>query len=165
MQSSKDTRTKTELIQYLHECCFSPTPRTFLKEIKNRRFLTWPCLKNKHFLKHPPPSIATALGHLDQERENLQSTKQVKLESEIEEDNNFYPKKEAVKTHELCATIIPFNKKIKGFRDLTGTSPHKSTRGNFYVMIMYDYDSNAILSKPIKNRQAATIHDALLKIY
>ena len=30
---------------------------------------------------------------------------------------------------------------------------------------MYDYDSNAILSKPIKNRQAATIHDALLKIY
>ena len=28
---------------------------------------------------------------------------------------------------------------------------------------MYDYDSNIILSKPIKNRQAATIHYSLLK--
>ena len=32
-------------------------------------------------------------------------------------------------------------------------------------MIMYDYDSNAILSEPIKNRQAATIRDAFLNIH
>ena len=32
-------------------------------------------------------------------------------------------------------------------------------------MVFYDYDSNAILSKPIKNRQASTIRDAFLKIH
>ena len=32
-------------------------------------------------------------------------------------------------------------------------------------MVMYDYDSNEIRAKPIKNRQAATIHDAFLKIH
>ena len=28
-------KTNTEIIQYLRGCCFSPTPRTFLKEIRN----------------------------------------------------------------------------------------------------------------------------------
>ena len=56
-----------------------------------------------------------------------------------------------MKTYELCVTIISFNIKIKVFSDLTGAFPHKSSRGNLYVMVMYDYDSNAILSEPIKN--------------
>ena len=32
-------------------------------------------------------------------------------------------------------------------------------------MVLYDYDSNAILAKPIKNRQASTIRDTFLKIH
>ena len=32
-------------------------------------------------------------------------------------------------------------------------------------MVLYDYDSNAIMAKPIKNRQAATIFDAFLNIH
>ena len=84
---------------------------------------------------------------------------------EVEEDSDFYPEAETVKTHELCATIIPFNIKRKGFSDLTGALPHKSSRGKFYVMVMYDYDSNEILNEPIKNRQTATILDAFLKIH
>ena len=84
-------RKNTELIQYLHGFCFSPTPRTFLKAIKNGNFLTWPGLNNQQLLNPIPPSIATALGHLDQERKNLQSTKSIKLEIEVEEDSDFYP--------------------------------------------------------------------------
>ena len=70
-----------------------------------------------------------------------------------------------MKTHELCSKIIPFNTKIKGFSDITGAFPHKSSRGNLCVMVMYDYESNTILKKTIKNRQAATIRDAFLKIH
>ena len=65
-------RTKTELIQYLHGLCFIYTPRTFLKTIKNRKFLTWPVLDNQQRFKHILPSIATALGNMDQDRKNLQ---------------------------------------------------------------------------------------------
>ena len=70
-----------------------------------------------------------------------------------------------MKNHDLCTTIIPFNLKIKVFSDITGALPHKPSRRNFYVVVVYDYDSNSILAEPIKNRQAATIRDALLKIH
>ena len=55
-----------------------------------------------------------------------------------------------MKTHESCATIILLNTKRKGFSNLTGAFPLKSIIGNLYVMVMYDYDSNAIIAKPIK---------------
>ena len=77
-------KTKTELIQYLHECCLSPTPLTFLKDIRNGNFLAWPGLKNQQLLKHVPPIISTALVYMDQERNNLQYTKPVKSEVEVE---------------------------------------------------------------------------------
>ena len=58
-----------------------------------------------------------------------------------------------------------FQYKIKGFIDIIGAFPHKSSRINLYVMVMYEYDSNAILSEPIKNRQAAAIRDFSLKFH
>ena len=76
---------------------------------------------------------------------------------EIEQDRNFYPEAEIVIAHEICATIIPFNIKRKGFIDITGAFSYKSSRVNLYFMVMYDYDSNAILDEPIKNSQASTI--------
>ena len=36
----------------------------------------------------------------------------------------------------------------------------QSSRGSNYIFILYDYDSNSILSIPIKNRQAKSIADA-----
>ena len=68
-------------------------------------------------------------------------------------------------TNELCETIIHFNINRKCFSDLTGDFPHKSRRGNLYVMVMYDYDINTIMAKPIKNRQAETIRDAFLNTH
>ena len=76
-------KTKTELIQYLHEFCFRKTPRTSLKSINNGNFLIWPGLKNQQFLRYLPPSIATDLGHMDQEKK-LQSTSNIKSEVEVE---------------------------------------------------------------------------------
>ena len=59
---------------------------------------------------------------------------------------------ESVKTHEFCVTITLFNTNIKVFSDLTGASPQKSSRGNLYAKVVYDFDSNAILAEPITNR-------------
>ena len=123
------------------------------------------CINNQQLLKNLTPIIATSLGHMDQERKDLQSTKSVKSEVDFEEDRDFYPGAESVKTHELCATIIPFNINKKGFSNLAGAFPQKSNRGNLYVMVVYDYDSNIILAEPIKDRQAATILDVFLKTH
>ena len=81
-------KTKTEVIQYIHGCCFSPTSRTFLKAIKNGNFLTWPGLNNQKLFNRLPPGIAKSLRHLGQEIKNLQSAKSVKSEVEVEEDSD-----------------------------------------------------------------------------
>jgi hypothetical protein len=40
------------------------------------------------------------------------------------------------------------------YMDQTGRFPVVSSKGNKYIMVLYDYDSNAILEKPIKNSTA-----------
>ena len=70
-----------------------------------------------------------------------------------------------MKKNELCVAIVLFNIKRKGFSDLTKDFPHKSRRGNLYVMVIFDYDSNAILDKSIKKRHPVTIHNDFLNIY
>ena len=58
-----------------------------------------------------------------------------------------------------------FHTSAKAYTDLTGRFPFQSSRGNNYLFILYDYDGNAILAEPIKNRQAATIKNAWLKLH
>ena len=53
--------------------------------------------------------------------------------------------------------FIPSLLRNKEFMDLTGRFPHCSSRGNTYILIVYDHDSNAILGTALKNRQAATL--------
>ena len=48
--------------------------------------------------------------------------------------------------------------------DLTGKFPYKSARGYEYLLIGYNYDANAIVVEPIKNKQAKSIKEAWLKI-
>ena len=153
-------KTKTELIQYLHGCCFSTTPRTFLRAINNGNLLTWPGLNITDITRFLPAFIATALGHLDQERANLKSTKStvptIQLLPSINptmssEDEDFAPTISNTKTFDVCGTIIPFVETRTGYHELTGAFPHKSSRGNQYIFVLYDYDGNEILTRHIKN--------------
>jgi hypothetical protein len=54
--------------------------------------------------------------------------------------------------------------------DQTGRLPQPSSSGNNYLLVAYDYDSNAILMRPIKDRSAEAltmgiqdIHNTLAK--
>ena len=55
-----------------------------------------------------------------------------------------------MRTNDCCAMVVPFQETTKAYMDSTGRFPHKSTRGNEYVMVVYDYDSNAILVEALK---------------
>eukprot|EP00978_Attheya_sp_CCMP212_P035004 scaffold150080_cov24-Attheya_sp.AAC.1 len=50
------------------------------------------------------------------------------------------------------ATVEPI-----AFGDLTGQYPHMSSRGNKYILIIYDYDTNAIIAEPLKGRTKGDI--------
>ena len=67
--------TKSELANYLHACAFSPALPTFQKAISNNNFVTWPAITSVNFHKFVTNKAAMYMGHLDQVRTNLQSTK------------------------------------------------------------------------------------------
>ena len=60
-------RTKSDLIQYLHRCAFSPVVHTWTKAIDAGFFATWPGLTSELVRKHLPKLLATAKGHLQQD--------------------------------------------------------------------------------------------------
>jgi hypothetical protein len=66
--------TKSDLMNYLHKCCYSPTTSGWLKAIKNGFFTTWPGLSNNLVQKHVTKSAATIKGHQQQQFKNIRST-------------------------------------------------------------------------------------------
>jgi hypothetical protein len=61
------------------------------------------------------------------------------------------------KTHHGVKTQFVYAATIDAgqiYTDQTGRFPVVSRKGNKYIMILYDYDSNAILAQPIKDRTA-----------
>ena len=49
------------------------------------------------------------------------------------------------------------------YSDQTGRFPHTSSRGYQYLMVMYDYDSNAVVVEPLKIKQGREMAQAFDK--
>ena len=164
-------QTKAELAEYLYGCCGSPAISTFKKAIKNGNFITWPGIDTLSLDRDLLPSIASAKGHLDQKRKNLQSTRTVPTvpptTADDHEINDFFPVSDApnVESLEACASLVPFVATNTAYHDLTGRFPHRSSRGSEYLLIVYDHDSNSILQCPLKNKTAPEIKQGWMQIH
>ena len=53
--------------------------------------------------------------------------------------------------------VIPFNPKNTTYTDLTGRFSYKSTSGNEYIYVMYDWNSNKKMSSENFNKNMGTI--------
>lgn len=133
-----------KLIQYLHAIAGFPTKRTWIKAIKNNFFLTWPGLTTNRITKHLKPNKYTTLGHLQKIRQGIHSTSK--------------PKTPRSKVRTVGSFTVPFQNMIA--MDIPGRYPITLARGHKYVFILYDFDANYILCKPLKSR---TAKDLLLK--
>jgi hypothetical protein len=83
----------TVAIKFLHAACFSPTTATWTQAIDNGFFRSIPALTAKTVHRQLPKSMATAMGHMDQIRKNVQSTRHRKRPSdkevkEFDQDSN-----------------------------------------------------------------------------
>jgi hypothetical protein len=136
-----------DLINYLHAACFSPVKSTWITAIKNGNFITWPGLTEHAVEKHLSKSTATTKGHLNQQRQNARTT-QIKTTNARNEESDT---DRGIKTQFVYAATIDAG---QIYTDQTGIFPVVSSKGNIYIMILYDYDSNAILAQPIKDRTA-----------
>jgi hypothetical protein len=157
--SAYQTSTLPELVQFLHAACFSPSTSTFLQAIQAGYLTTWPGLTAPIVAKYLPKSIATAKGHMDQQRKNLRSTKpKQETESHTNADDQPQPDDVGHSADVAFLSILDAAEETgKMYSDITGRFPVQSSRGHKYIFVLYDYDSNAILVEPLKSRAATEI--------
>jgi hypothetical protein len=132
-----------DLINYLHAACFSPVKSTWITAIKNGHFTSWPGLTENAVEKHLSKSTSTTKSHLNQQRQHARSTK-VRDPTVIITEPDL---DQGIKTQYVYAATVDAG---QIYTDQTGIFPVVSRKGNKYIMILYDYDSNAILAQPIK---------------
>ena len=68
--------TKQDLAKFLHAVLCSPHPSTVIRAIKRGHFTSFPGLTTELLNKHLPKAIATAMGHMRGQQQNVNSTKQ-----------------------------------------------------------------------------------------
>jgi hypothetical protein len=149
--------TPAELIAFAHATLFSPTLSTLHSALAQGFLTNFPGLNTRTLRKYPPQSIAMIKGHLDQSRKNQRSTKSTTSTTTANEHETCFPTSNNpnTRTHSCYATIMEPTGQI--YSDQTGRFVVPSSNGNNYLMILYDYDSNAILAEPMRTRTGKSI--------
>jgi len=73
---TRKDQTKGDLASFLLAACFSPVCSTLLAAIKNNHLTTWPGMEHKFMKQHISDVILSDKGHLNQDRQGLQPTKE-----------------------------------------------------------------------------------------
>jgi hypothetical protein len=74
-----ELRNTGALVHYLHNALFSPMKSAMLQAVKDGHLLTWPGLTEDSINKHLKLTPATAMGHMNQRRQNIGSTSKVPI--------------------------------------------------------------------------------------
>jgi hypothetical protein len=142
-----ELRNTGALVHYLHKALFSPTKSAMLQAIKDGHLITWPILREDAMNKHLRLTPATAMGHMNQWRQNIRSTSKASVEKQQPPDTDL-----GTKTHLVYAGVV-YQGKL--YTDLTGKFPVRSSKGNSYVMVCYIYYCNYVKFIPMKSRSAS----------
>jgi hypothetical protein len=148
------------LVHYLHKALFSPTKSAMLQAVKDGHLITWPGLTEDAINKNLKLTPDTAMGHMNQLRQNIRSTSKATIEKQPTPDTDL-----GTKTHLVYAVVVDQGQL---YIDLTGKFPVRSSKGNSYVMVCYVYDCNYVKVIPMKSRSASewvksydTVHQEL----
>ena len=133
-----------QAVKWMHAVCRYPVKLTWLKAIKAGNFVGWPILTESNLNKYYPDRNKTPKGHMNQTRKNVQSTKRAPLESFTSTEM------QGKKVHNVYVKVYDARETM--FLDQTGQFPARSKRGNKYIMVMVEVDSNAIFVEPLKSR-------------
>jgi hypothetical protein len=118
-----------------------------LQAIKDGHLITWPGLTDDAINTHLKLTPSTAMGHMNQRRQNIRSTSNAPIEKQQPTDTYL-----GTKTHLVYAVVVDQGQL---FTDLTGKFRSRSSKGNSYVMVCYIYDCNYIKVVPMKSRYAS----------
>jgi hypothetical protein len=85
-----ELRSTGGLVHYLHKALFSPTKSAMLQAIKDGHLVTWPGLTEDAIHKHLKLTPATAMGHMNQRRQNIRSTSKVQVQKQQPPNTDLY---------------------------------------------------------------------------
>ena len=141
-----DLPSTEQAIRWMHAVCGFPVKSTWIKAIKAGNYTGWPMLTEKNVNKYYPETNETPKGHMNQSRKNVRSTKPKPMKdySEVHQLKGKKVQDIYTKVYEAKETL---------YSDQTGAFPTRSRRGNKYIMVMVEIDSNAILVEPMKSRK------------
>jgi hypothetical protein len=142
-----ELRNTGALVHYLHKALFSPTISAMLQVVKDGHLITWPGLTEDAINKHLKLTLATAMDHMNQRRQNIRYTSKAPIEKQPLPDADL-----GTKTHLVYAVVVDQGQL---YMDLTGKFPVRSSKGNSYVMVCYVYDCNYVKVIPMKSRSAS----------
>jgi hypothetical protein len=121
-----ELRNTGALVHYLHKALFSPTKSEMLQAVKDGHLITWPGLTEDAINKKLKLTPATAMGHMNQRRQNIRSTSKAPIEKQPTPDIDL-----GTKTHLVYAVLVDQGQL---YTDLTGKFPVRSSKGNSYVI-------------------------------
>jgi hypothetical protein len=119
------------LVNYLHTAMLSCTKSALVHAINKEHLTTWPGLTVEAVNKHLKLTPATAMGHMNQRRQNTMSTKPKLI---AKDDEDITPLGSEEKIHLVFAVVLDHG---QVYTDLTGAFPTRSSRGNNGLMICY----------------------------
>jgi hypothetical protein len=152
-----------ELIAFAQASLFLPSLSTLCTALDLKHVTGFPGLTSKLVCKYPPQSNATAMGHMDQSRKNQGLTKQKSNLPTVDETaTDTFPTSptSGKPTHHNYVAISDPNQTGNIFSDQTSRFIIPSSTGSTQLFILYDYDSDHIFAKQMKNKIAASILDA-----
>jgi hypothetical protein len=120
-----------------------------LQAVKEGHLLTLPGLTEDAINKHLKLTPATAMGHMNQRRQNIRSTSKASIEKQQSPDTDL-----GTNTHLVYAVLAD---QAQLYTDMTGKFPVRSSKGNSYVMLCYIYDCNYIKVVPMNSRPASEL--------
>lgn len=153
--------TSADIVAFLHAALGSAAISTLHKALDKGYVHGFPGLTTRTLRNHPPFSVATIKGHQDALCQNLQSTKPKSPQDDLQDiQTDYFPPSDDpnLRTHEFYTKCVDITG--KAYSDLTGEFIIPSSRGNKYVLVFYDYDSNHIFATPLKSRTAEAITTA-----
>jgi hypothetical protein len=98
-----------------------------LQAVKDGHLITWPDLTEDVINKHLKLTPATAMGFMNQRRQNIRSTSKAPIEKQPTPDTDL-----GTKTHLVYAVVVDQGQL---YTDLTGKFLVRSSKGNSYVMV------------------------------
>jgi hypothetical protein len=103
-----------------------------LQAVKDGHLTTWPGLTEDAINKHLKLTPDTAMGHMNQRRQNIRSTSKSPFEKQPTPDTDL-----GTKTHLVYAIVVDQGQL---YTNLTGKFPVRSSKGNAYVRLSHTHE-------------------------